>query len=120
MISPDGEYVAAKPKDGGIRLYRMRDGRSAALAVVASEEKALSFSADGKSLYVAMVQESPARARVFRIDIATGRRESRAEIAPADPSGVPEIDNIFITPDGEKLAFGFHRVLNDLFVAETH
>ena len=44
-----------------------------------------SWSADGRSLYVIEKQEKTAK--VFRRDLATGRREPWKEITPADPAG---------------------------------
>jgi len=119
-VSPDGQYVIAQRGAEPLQIYRIDDGKIVPFSGAASGELAISFSADGKFIYVAEVHQSPARATVFRIEIRTGRKQLRAQIAPADPSGVPTIDNIFITPDGQQLTYSFHRLLNQLFVAEAH
>jgi DNA-binding beta-propeller fold protein YncE len=117
-VSPDGQHVAAMSDGAPPVIVRIADGETMALSGAGPGERPLSFSADGKSLYVARYQESPARATMFRIESATGRRQFRADIVPADPAGVARIDYIFITPDGQRFAYSFHRLLNDLFVAE--
>ena len=59
-----------------------------------------------------------APARVFKIDIATGRRELWKTIAPADRSGLVAIDNIVMTPDARSYAYSYQRILTNLEVAE--
>ncbi len=119
-VSADGQYVIAQTGMEPLRIYRINDGEMVPFSGAAFGERALSFSADGRFVYVARVQETPARATLFRIQISTGSRQHRAEIRLPDPSGVPTIDGIFITSDGQKLAYSFHRLLNELFVAEAH
>lgn len=119
VVSPDGEHFAWQAEGEAVRLYRLSDGTSVPLSGAAPGEKAIAFSGDGKFLYAASFHDTPVKATVFRIEIGTGRREPRAEIIPADLSGVPKIDNIFTTRDGRQLAYSFHRVLNELFVAEA-
>jgi predicted Ser/Thr protein kinase len=118
-VSPDSQYVAAMSGGAPPRIFRVADGAMVPLFGVGPGERPLSFSADGRFLYVARFQESPTGATLFRIEIRTGRRQLRAEIVPADASGVPRIDFIFITPDGQQFAYSFHRLLNELFLAET-
>jgi hypothetical protein len=58
--------------------------------------------------------------RVFRVDVATGRREPWLDTSPSDPAGV---DTSFwtgtaLTPDGRFYVYAYVRTLSDLFLVE--
>jgi Tol biopolymer transport system component len=119
VSSPDGHYLVRAPDEEVLKIYNLTDGTSRLLAGAAPGEKALSFSQDGKSIYVVSFEDSFVRAKLSRIDVSTGQRQSYGEITLSDLAGVPRIDTIFITPDGQQIAYAYHRVLNDLFVADV-
>jgi hypothetical protein len=56
---------------------------------------------------------------VYRLDVATGKRELMMTLAPTDSSGVTAIVNVRITPDGKSYAYSFDRELSDLFLVEN-
>ena len=55
-------------------------------------------------------------ARVWRVELATGRRELFREISPADRAGVFSIERIFLTPDGRGIAYCYRHNLSDLYL----
>ena len=55
--------------------------------------------------------------RVFRVEIATGRREPWMTIMPQDPAGIWDTD-LMITPDGKSYAYNCARLLADLYLVE--
>jgi hypothetical protein len=57
-------------------------------------------------------------ARVFRLDLGTGRRELWKQIMPADRTGVIDIRGILPTPDGRAYAYSYLRILSELYVVE--
>ena len=71
---------------------------------------------DGKSLYLYRTGEVPAK--VYQLDLATGKKTVRKEIVPLDPTGVSTIGPIQMTPDGKTYVYGFHRTLGDLYLVE--
>ena len=85
-------------------------------AGVEAGERAITWSADGGSVYVYRRREAPAR--VFKIDVATGKRELWKTIAPADPAGLIAIPRIVMTPEASAYAYSFERILNHLEVVE--
>ena len=96
------------PVDGGVAAPDCRDSIDG--------EYPLRFSPDGRSLYVWKRGDVPAR--VYRVDLETGRREVWKELLPADPAGVERISNVLVTPDGKGYAYCYARLLSDLFVVE--
>jgi hypothetical protein len=57
---------------------------------------------------------------VFRVGVATGRREAWLDTSPPDPAGVEPANAMgaVLTPDGRYYAYGYARTLSDLFLVE--
>jgi hypothetical protein len=73
--------------------------------------------ADGRSLFFSSsIDTFPAR--VYRLDLATGRRELWKEFMPSDPTGITNIGPSAISADGKTILFGYSHTLSDLYVAE--
>jgi len=115
-ISPDGRFVAAQGPDSKIAIYPVDGGAPRPLAGSEAGESPILWSADGGSLFVYRTSDTPAR--VFKVDIPTGRRELWKTIAPADRSGLVAIDNIVMTPDTRSYAYSYERILTSLEVVE--
>jgi hypothetical protein len=58
---------------------------------------------------------SPIPARLFRFDLAAGRRAPWRDLAPQDGSGVRRINSVSIASDGESYAYSFTRQVSDLY-----
>jgi hypothetical protein len=91
-------------------------GAARPLAGAETGEDPILWSTDGGSLYAYRRREAPAQ--VFKLDIATGRRELWKTIAPADRSGLVSINNIVMTPDARSQAYAYERILTSLEVVE--
>jgi hypothetical protein len=57
-------------------------------------------------------------ARVFRLDLKTGLRETFLELMPSDPAGMVGVNRVSLTPDGRSYAYSYVRHLADLYVVE--
>ena len=112
VLSPDGRWVVAYPSSQGFTpaLYPVDGGEPRPIRGISANDVVVAWAADGHSLFVAESRIARLPARVFRLDLATGRRELWREIAPADRSGVAGINRLLITPDGPCLA-GVRRAL---------
>jgi dipeptidyl aminopeptidase/acylaminoacyl peptidase len=115
-VSPDGKAVAAIGPDRKATLFPIDGGQAREIRGPADGEFPLRFSADGRFLYLWKRGDVPAR--VTRLEIATGKRETWKDLIPADPSGVERISNVLVTPDTRGYAYCFTRLLSDLFVVE--
>jgi hypothetical protein len=58
-------------------------------------------------------------APVYRLDVASGKRELVTTLSPTDLAGVTAIQNVRFTPDGKSYAYSFSRELSDLFLVEN-
>jgi WD40 repeat protein len=115
-VSPDGRVVVAQGTDGLFYGYPLEGGDPEYIPGLVAEDRPIRFSPDGKSLYVYRRGELPAR--VFRLDLGTGEKQTSTELMPADPAGVVEIVSVVLTPDATSYAYSYHRILSDLFLVE--
>ena len=115
-ISPDSHDVAAIGPDQKGYLYPLAGGEARAIPGFKPGEEPITWSADGRSLYIYQPGELPAR--VYRLDVQTGQRTLWKQLMPSDPAGVENIGPILITPDAKTCVFGYHRMLADLYLVE--
>jgi WD40 repeat protein len=117
-VSPDGETAILnrsgaqveanwffKPVEGG----EMRP----IPGLGADVDDVLRWDRTGRSLYL---RKGGQHTEIWRMDVGSGRQEKLGAIGPADPTGVEELDTIFLTPDGKTYAYSFQRRLSTLFV----
>jgi len=116
VISPDSQWVAGIGPDQKGYLYPVADGEPRLIPGLNPGEQPITFSADGRSLYIYQPGELPAR--VDRLDLQTGQRTLWKQLMPSDPAGVETIGPILITPDARTCVFGYHRMLADLYLVE--
>jgi len=115
-LSPDGGTVAGISPGRRITLVSLRNGVSRALPEALEAGDVLNWSADGRFLYYQ--DRTPIPAKIYRVDIDTGRRELLREVRPQDPAGVQGIGPVYATPDGATVAFSFRRILDELFLVD--
>jgi eukaryotic-like serine/threonine-protein kinase len=117
LLSPDGRFFVGRGPDQKPALYPVEAGPPRPIEGLEPSDQPLRWSADGKSLFVRPLGRS-LTARVYSVDVASGRRELWKEFAPRDPTGLTDISADAITPDGKTLVFAYHHILSDLYVVE--
>jgi len=116
-VSPDGLTVAAIGPDLKGYLYSTSgSGEPRVIPGLEPGDLPTSWSQDGHSLFVYQTGEVPAK--VYRVDLAGGKRSLWKQLVPGDPAGVATIGPILVTPDGKAFVYGFHRTLADLYLVE--
>jgi Tol biopolymer transport system component len=116
-VSLDGQMVAAIGPDLKGYLYPTSGhGEPRLIPGLESPDLPISWSQDARSLFVYQPGDVPAK--VFRLDLASGRKTLWKQLVPGDSAGVATIDPILITPDGKTFVYGFHRTLADLYLVE--
>jgi Tol biopolymer transport system component len=116
LISPDSRSLIASDTQGQRSFYPVEGGAPQPILHLESADAIIGWSGDGRSLYVANVNEMPIR--VYRFDSASGQKEMLKEIMPADPAGIFGYHYVFLTPDGKGYAYSVSRMLSDLYVVE--
>jgi serine/threonine protein kinase/Tol biopolymer transport system component len=115
-VSPDGKRVYARQiSDGQWMMFPAEGGKPQPISGTNKDDVIIQWTRDGKSLYVADYGNP---AKVFRLSLATGKREPWKELEPSDPSGVGGIGPIHITPDGKSYVYSLYRDLCDLYLVK--
>src|SRR5277367_2316541 len=115
-LSPDGQFVAAVGPDEKGYLFPVAKGDARPIPGLLPGEAPVGWSADGRSLYVYRGGELPAK--IYRLDIASGNRTLWKELMPPDPAGVEYVGPILPSSDGTAYAYGYRRLLSDLYLVE--
>ncbi len=115
-ISPDGQMIAGIGPDQKGYLYPAAGGEPRPVSGMEPGDMPINWSQDARSLYLCRTGEVPAK--VYRLELATGKKSVWKQIAPLDPTGVSTIGPILMTPDGKTYVYGFHRTLGDLYLVE--
>jgi Tol biopolymer transport system component len=117
VVSSDGKAFLVRTGVGDFSLVSLESGTARPLRTLEPNDAPLRWASDGRSLFVGRrVTELPAR--VYRVDIETGRRELWKEFMPADPAGVEILGPAAISADGQTVVFQYNRTLSDLYLAE--
>jgi len=116
FVSPDSQWIAGIGPDRKGYLYPVAGGEPKVIPGLNPGEQPITWSADGRSLYIYQPGELPAS--VNRLDIQTGQRTLWKQLLPSDPAGVETIGPILMTPDAKTCVYGYHRMLADLYLVE--
>ena len=116
VLSPDGQQVISVGADQKAYSYPVSGGDPRAIAGIDPGEQPIQWSADGKEVYLYKPGDLPAK--VYRLDLSTGRRSLWKELIPSDAAGVSRLGPIVITPDGKSCLYGYHRILSDLYLVD--
>jgi WD40 repeat protein len=114
-ISPDGTRVAAQDPQGKITIYPVDSGAAVPVPSVQPGDVAVQWTPDGKALLVGR-REVPAR--VFTIDLASGRRKPFKTFSPADPTGLFANQPPQFSRDLKSYVYTYQRITSDLYVVD--
>jgi hypothetical protein len=112
-ISGDGAQVAAISVNGPVTLWPAAGGASRTLPGTEPGDRPVDWAPDGRSLWVFRRGEVPAR--VFTVDVQTGRRALWKTLMPPDAAGVYSVDQVRVTPSGNAYFYSYRRTLSELY-----
>jgi hypothetical protein len=112
-VAPDGKWTLVVGPDRKRYLYPFSGGEPTAVPDLDLQDSVDQKSLDGRFLFVHRGGEMPAR--VFRLEISSGKKELWRTLMPADAAGVPEI-SVVPTTSGEAYAYSYVRTLSDLYL----
>ncbi len=116
VVSPKGDFAASVGPDHKVYLYPIAGGEPVPVNGATGDEAPTGWSEDGRSIYVFRFGEIPAK--VFELELTTGKRKLWKELVPADAAGIDTIRGITLTPDARAYVYGYIRTLSDLYVVE--
>jgi Tol biopolymer transport system component len=113
-ISPDGKLIAANStKMSELQLYDIDGGPPRPIPGLQAGES-VAWTSDPSVLYVG--QRAKSSIRVFRLNLLTGQRKLFKEITVPEGAGACEMTRVLFSPDGRAYAYGYIRLLSDLYV----
>ncbi len=114
-ISPDGRVAAVQGPDRRRYLYPLDGGEPSPIPDLEAQEDPTGWAGD-RALFA--FDRGALPGRVYRIDLATGKRELWKELVPLDPAGISTLSPPALTRDGKAYVYSYNRILSDLFLAE--
>jgi hypothetical protein len=115
-LSPDGRTFFARDLSERGGVYPIAGGEPRLIPGWLPEDIWVAWAADERSIYV--YHDDKTSAPLYRLELATGKRELIATLAPSDAAGVTTIVNVRMTADGKTYSYSFSRELSDLFLVE--
>jgi serine/threonine protein kinase len=117
LVSPDGRFVLARDLDGKAHLYPLAGGDPRAIQGMEKDDVWVNWSSDGHSGYIR--DEADVPARIFRLDLATGKRQLLFELAPEDTVGLSRIRSVKVPREGKSYVYTYERALSELYLVES-
>lgn len=114
LVSPDGKFIFARDVNERGKLYPMAGGEPRSIPGWMPEDMWVNWAADGQSAYI--YDDDKTSARLYRLDLSSGKRGQIWTLAPSDTAGVTAVLNVRMTADGKTYAYSYNRELSDLFV----
>ena len=115
-VSPDGKEVLASDSQDKFWLYPVAGGKPQPVPGLEAKDVPVQWSADGRAIFV--MQGGTLSAKVYRFDLATGKRQLWKELAPPDRTGLTNVFSTVVTPSGSAYAYGYVTLLSDLYLAK--
>jgi len=116
LTSADGKYAFFSGPDGKSGVASIDGGTPPPRPKIdLANLTAIRFSGDGRYLFA---RDHRIPASVWRIDVASGRKELLRQLSPGDPAGLQFIGQIFFSADGRSYVYGYTRALSDLFAVD--
>lgn len=113
-VSPDGHYVLGASGAPHISIYPLDGGSARAVPGLQRDFVPVQWSKDSSSLYGYRSGEIPAK--VYRVDIATGKQAVIQELLTAEPAGVVRVAPVVVNHEGSRFAYSYYQVLSELYV----
>ncbi|PYV97609.1 MAG: hypothetical protein DMG89_13845 [Acidobacteria bacterium] len=117
LVSPDGKYLVAADEHNQKAMYPIGGGAPQPISGLSDGDRILRWSGDGQSLFV--LENTELAAKVYQLEISSGRRTFWKSLSPADPAGIREFKTVLLTPDGKYYVYGLTRSLASLYLMHT-
>jgi hypothetical protein len=112
-VSPDERYVLAANRATHVAIYPVGGGSPRTIPGLDSDFVPVQWSKDSSAVYGYRASEIPAR--VYRVDIATGKKTTVQELLMKEPAGVVTVAPVVIDSDASLFAYSYYQVLSSLY-----
>jgi eukaryotic-like serine/threonine-protein kinase len=116
LVSPDGRTILARGAGGALQVYPVAGGEPRVVPGGVPGDFVVRWSPDARSLLIYARSEVPAR--LERLDVASGKRESLRTVGPANLTAVTAIFPLIFGVDEKTYAYTCRRMISHLFLVE--
>jgi hypothetical protein len=116
LISPDGQFIFRKINDegGGVAVFPTAGGPPHTIPDLEPGFVPIQWSPNGSSVYVYLLGQVPAK--VFEVNLATGKRTFIQELQPPTNVGVANIAPVVVNREGSRFAYSYYQVSSVLYL----
>ena len=118
-VSPDGKRVITLQPDGTYYIQFLNGGEPKEIPGLESDDEPIQWSDDGRAVFVKAAGDFATR--IYRVDLATGRRREWSNIDPPNKVGHVGLEvnpgGILITPDGKVCIYTYWILLQQILSA---
>jgi hypothetical protein len=116
VVSPDGKRIAGNRASSGAAVFDLDTQKLEAIPGVEAGQFLTKWTEDGKAVF--MFTSTPREARIYRVEVDTGKRSLLQTIDPHDASGSMIKIRLAYAERSKTYAYTTARVLGTLYVAE--
>jgi WD40 repeat protein len=116
QLSPDGRRTAVIGPDGKWGIWPLEGGGLQPIPGLDSSFYVTGWSPDGGSVYAVSSRLSEKTAKVFRVDMQTGKLELWKTFGAEAGAGVSQVGGPHLSSDGTAYAYVYVRVLSEAYV----
>jgi len=115
-LSPDGQSTAVLGSDGRWGVWPLEGGGIRPIPGLDSANTVVGWSPDGGSVYAVSSRENERTAKVYKVNIATGKMELWRIFGVGTVAGVKGVGGLQLSRDGSAYAYVYSVTLSQAFV----
>ena len=116
--SPDGAWVAVH-ETSRLRCYPVAGGEPRDVPAYEGHDVLLGWGDGGRTLYLRRDPDAlAAPARVFRLDVQSGRQTPWKELLPPDRVALMFVNQVHLAREGQAWVYRYVRNLHDLYIVD--
>jgi len=115
-LSPDGRNTAVLGPDGKWGIWPLDGNGIRPIPGLDSSYLVNGWSPDGKSVYASPSQESETAAKIYRVNIESGKMEFWRTFGAESAAGINGVSAPNFSSDGTAYAYDYDRVLSEAYV----
>jgi Tol biopolymer transport system component len=115
-LSPDGKSTAVRGSDGKWGVWKLDGNNIRLIPDLDSSYRVTDWSPDGESVYAATSKADQRTAKLYRVNIATGKMELWRTFGGGAGAGIDDVGAPRFSADGTAYAYVYVRVLGEAYV----
>jgi eukaryotic-like serine/threonine-protein kinase len=114
LVSPDGQYIFRANDSGGVAVYATAGGGPRIIPDLEPTFTPVLWSDDNSSVYGYLRGQVPAK--VYKVDLVTGKKTLIQELQPPTNTGVANIAPVVVSHDASRFAYSYYQVSSVLYL----